>query len=211
MTNRDNTIYYTITAIVFVGIVVCSLLFHSTGEPTNGDSERVSIIEIISTIVIAAAAVVTAGATIVLAVITSRYVRLTASLLKTTYKPQIVVYLQFRREDNRYRQRICVANSGAGVARNVKFGGDLSITVGGGIPLNRIDFIKNGIDALAPGQMKQDVVVFFDSSIETYLGRYLDKEEYSPLSITVTYEDPMGDDYDDKFTLNFSDFSISDQ
>ena len=58
MTSKDNIIYYTITAVVFVGIVVCSLLFHNPGQPTNGDSER----ENTSTIVIAAAAVVTAGA-----------------------------------------------------------------------------------------------------------------------------------------------------
>ena len=35
MTSRDNIIYYTITAVIFVGIVVCFLLFHNAGQPTN--------------------------------------------------------------------------------------------------------------------------------------------------------------------------------
>ena len=85
MTSREIIIYYTITASVFVGILVFNLLFHNAGQPTDGASEMGNI----STIVIAAAAVVTAVATIVLAVITSRYVQLTDSLLKATYKPQI--------------------------------------------------------------------------------------------------------------------------
>ena len=64
MTNRDNIIYYTITAGVFIGIVVCSLWFHNARQPTTEDGER----ENTSTIVIAAAAMVTASTTIVLAV-----------------------------------------------------------------------------------------------------------------------------------------------
>ena len=44
-----------------------------------------------STWIVAISTVVTAGATIVLAVITSRYIQLTDSLLKATYKPQIFI------------------------------------------------------------------------------------------------------------------------
>lgn len=36
MTTRDNIIYYTITAIVFVGVVVCSILFHNSEQPSKG-------------------------------------------------------------------------------------------------------------------------------------------------------------------------------
>ena len=80
MTTRDNIIYYTLTAVVFVGIVVCSLLFHTPRQPTNGGSER----ENISTIVIAASAVVTAVATVVLVKTTRRYVRLTQEYVSVT-------------------------------------------------------------------------------------------------------------------------------
>ena len=117
MTTRDNIIYYTITAVVFIGIVVCSLLFHNPEQSTNGDSERRFMAEIISTIVMATAAVVTAGATIALVVITSRYVRLTNSQLKATYKPQIFVslfYVEFigSSGSSLHWQKICVKNVG---------------------------------------------------------------------------------------------------
>ena len=51
MTSKGNIIYYTITTVVFVGIVVCSLLFHNPGQLTNGDSDKGFMTEIISTIV----------------------------------------------------------------------------------------------------------------------------------------------------------------
>ena len=52
MTNRDNIIYYTLTAVVFIGIVVCYLLFHNSEQPiTTGGStneEKQSMVEILS-------------------------------------------------------------------------------------------------------------------------------------------------------------------
>ena len=36
MTSRDNIIYYTVTSVVFVGIVVCFLFFHNSGQTSNG-------------------------------------------------------------------------------------------------------------------------------------------------------------------------------
>jgi hypothetical protein len=192
MTNREHIIYYTITAVVFVGIVVCSLLFHNPGQPTNA--------EIISTIVIAAAAVVTAGATIVLAVITSRYVGLTDSLLKATYKPQIfvsLVYEEFIGSSGSALcwQHICVKNIGVGPARKVEFGRDLSFKTQKSTALKEIGFLKEGIDALAPGQ----------EEIEPVPLESVSHEEYPLVLITVTYRDSMSGDYNDEFTLNFND------
>ena len=40
MTRRDNIIYYSITAAVFVLIIVFSILFHASGQPTNGNEEN---------------------------------------------------------------------------------------------------------------------------------------------------------------------------
>ena len=201
MTSKDNIIYYTITVVVFIGIVVCSLLFHNAGQPTNGDSDRRFMTEIISTIVIAAAAVVTAGATIVLAVITSRYVRLTDSLLKATYKPQIFVSLRYELFISPTGagalcwQHICVKNIGVGPARKIEFGGDLSFKTQKSTSLKEIGFFRKGIDALAPGQEESERVPL----------ELVSHEEYSPVLITVTYKDRMGDDYDDEFTLDFND------
>lgn len=156
--------------------------------------------EIISTIVIAAAAVVTAGATIVLAIITSRYVRLTDSLLKATYKPQIFVSLVYGKfigssGSSLHWQNICVKNIGVGLARKVEFGGDLSFKTKESTPLKEIDFIKSGIDALPPGEEKNDRV-----NIE-----FEPDEAYPPVLITVAYKDSMGGDYNDEFILDFND------
>ena len=133
MTNRDNIIYYTITAVVFIGIVGCSLLFHNAGQPTNGDSER----ENISTIVIAAAAVVTTGATIVLVGITWWYVRLTQDILKASNKPEVILYLSDQGRPLDHGESVihalentivtlCLHNIGTGYASDISFSGDLS-------------------------------------------------------------------------------------
>ncbi|MXV85557.1 hypothetical protein F4Z98_19570, partial [Candidatus Poribacteria bacterium] len=155
MTSKDNIIYYTITAVVFIGVVVYSLLFYNAGQPANGDSER----ENISTIVSAVSPFLTATATIVLALITWRYVRLTDSLLKATYKPEIVVYLRLYRKPNTsmavYGMNICVENVGSGVARHVVFGGDVCYRIGKYICLNSADFISHGNDELETGNKKE--------------------------------------------------------
>ena len=156
-------------------------------------------------IVITAAAVITAGATIVLAVITSRYVQLTASLLKATYRPEIVVSLHIDRpRDNSavYLKFICVENVGTGVARRVNFGGDLDFETEDGIPLNQIHFFKNGIDALAPGKDRGHQVTDLRGPANPEV------KQYNPVVITVTYKDWMGGDYDDEFTLDFNDLSL---
>lgn len=47
MTSRENVIYYAITGIVFISIVLCSILFHNTGQRSNGgatNEEKQSVI-----------------------------------------------------------------------------------------------------------------------------------------------------------------------
>ena len=44
MTTRDNIIYYTITAIVFVGIVLCCTWFHTSGQNST-DGKGQSLVE----------------------------------------------------------------------------------------------------------------------------------------------------------------------
>ena len=204
MTNRENIIYYTLTAVVFVGIVVCSLLFHNPGQSTNGDNERKFMTEIISTIVIAAAAVITAGATIVLASISKRYVRLTGSLLKATYKPDVLIFQHSKRHEKLYYiQSICVKNVGVGIARKIRFGGDLAFQTVKGSPLNEIYFIQKRIDALAPGQeISHAVTPLLDVKREDH--------NYPPVWITVTYEDMVGEIYKGKFKLDFNDVNLED-
>ena len=132
--------------------------------------------------------------------LTQEYVHLTDSLLKATYKPQIFISLRYEEfigssGSSLHWQRIYVKNIGVGPARKVKFGGDISVRIGECPPLKEISFIKNGIDALALGQEKNErAPIEFEPA-----------EAYPPVLITVTYKDSMGCDHDDEFTLDFND------
>ena len=95
-------------------------------------------------------------------------------------------------------KNIYVKNIGPGHARKVRFQGDLSFTPEKGTPLNGIDFIMNGIDALAPGQEKES------QATPRYGIDFNLDEEYPPVSITVTYKDTVGDNHNDEFTLDFN-------
>lgn len=80
------------------------------------------MIENISTIVVALSALATAGATIVLVIITQRYVRLTNEILKATNKPKVILFLRY----SKYTISLCVQNIGTGYASHVEFDGNLS-------------------------------------------------------------------------------------
>ena len=147
---------------------------------------------------------ITAIATVVLVIITWRYVRLTDSLLKATYKPQILVSLRYEEfigssGSSLHWQNICVKNIGVGLARKVKFDGDLSFRTGKNTSIGGIDFIKKGIDALEPGDERNErVPIEFEPA-----------EAYPPVLITVAFKDSMDNDFDDEFTLDFNDRTLS--
>ena len=155
---------------------------------------------------------IVAIATIVLVGITWRYVRLTGSLvrltgslLKATYRPYISVYQRSERHDKFfYIQSICVKNVGVGVARKIRFRGDLTFQTEKGSPLNEIYFIRKGIDALAPGQeLRRAVTPLSDIRREDH--------NYPSVSITVTYEDLAGEIHNEEFKLDFNDVHLDDQ
>ena len=150
---------------------------------------------------------IAAIATVILVGITWRYVQLTDNLLKSTYRPQIVVSLHISRlSDNYdiYTKYISVENVGTGVARKLIFGGDLDFETEDGTPLNQIPFFKNGIDALVPGKDRGHQVTNPRGPASPP-----EVEQYKPVVITVAYEDWTGGDYDDEFTLDFNDLSLS--
>ena len=195
MTNRDNIIFYTITAVVFIGIVGCSLLFHNAGQPTNGDSER----ENISTIVIAAAAVVTTGATIVLAIITwwyvclmKEYVHLTGEILKATNKPEVILYLSDQGRPLDPGESVihalentivtfCLHNIGTGYASDIWFSGDLSFQPTlSNEPLAAMEPFKSGLSHLG-AEYKVDTPLFLTGEMTK-----LPKQSFN---IIVSYKD----------------------
>ena len=206
MTSKENIIYYTITAVVFVGIVVCSLLFHKAGQLTNGDSERTFMTEIITTIVMAASAFATAGATIILVVITKRYVQLTQGILKATNKPKVILFLRH----SRYSISLCVQNIGTGYASDVEFKGNLSFK-----PPNQhnenpeedktlkdLEPFKTGINYLGSGQ-KIDTFLCDTGGIQNLQNR--------SFKILVSYKDSAEETFDQSFSFDIGNWENTSQ
>ena len=144
-------------------------------------------------------------ATFVLVLVTVWYVHLTRQLLKSSYKPEVVVYLRASptliRENLQVNETtLCVKNSGQGVARKIEFGDNLSFAPYGGDSLESIGFLKNGIDVLAPGQERRQN----EPSVADPFG------DLSQLRVTikVTYEDSQGAKYSDTFPLDFTESDL---
>ena len=85
--------------------------------------------------------------TILMVVLTSVYVYLTGRILKSTNCPEILVYLR-PSETYFHCLNLCVENVGTGLARDIKFTGNLSFAPDHDLPLEKIGFIKKGIDYL---------------------------------------------------------------
>ena len=146
----------------------------------------------------AVGSIIAALATVALVFITLWYVWLTDKL-KATYKPEIVVSVEYLEQPNsEYNFTVTIKNVGAGVARKVRFGGDLSFKVDG-TPLERIDFLKDGFDTLVP---EGGVSYSQSGSIEP--SDDFHKQKLTPVVITVTYEDSVNNKYTDTFPFDFS-------
>ena len=168
---------------------------------------------------------ITAIATVILAYITWRYVRLmktyvqltqenvqlTQEMVENSYKPEVVVLLL--REGERSVQTaptqwtdkrtmiLSIKNVGPGVARKIKFEGDFSFrSYGGDLPLKSINFLANGIDRLIPGEERR--------SNSFITGDPSDDSNQSQVKITGTWEDVKGKKYCEDFCLNFHDSEL---
>ena len=139
-----------------------------------------------------------------LVLITGWYIYSTRQFLKALCKPEIVVYLRaaevskYRSRAPAYRVQCCVKNVGTGVARKIRFGGDLVVKddlfINGSL-LKSVSFIEDGIDTLVQGDER------------TCQAGYEEQCESRKLRLTVTafYEDSMGNSFEGKFPLNFRD------
>ena len=201
MTSKDNIIYYIITAVVFIGIVVCSLLLHNAGQSTNGGSGSRFMTEITSTIVVAFSAFITAGATVILAVITKRYVQLTQDILKATNTPEVILFFHYGENS----VNLCVQNIGTGYASDIKFTftGDRPFKPypPGDKALKELEPYKNGIDYLGCGHK---IETFLFSTHDT--SHKISVRFNHPMNITVTYKDSANTEYNKTFTFEFQDW-----
>lgn len=198
MTNRENTIYYTITAVVFVGIVVCSFLFHNPGQPINDDSER----EHISTRVSVISACITVVATVVLAGITFWYVQLTREILKASDTPEVRIFLAQTYQGYTYQGDytftidLCIENIGTGSARDIIFSGDfMSIRTQHDKALEEYADIKNGRRHLGSGRQIR-IPLLFEYNQSDFPARI-----YKAI---VDYKDSTGKEHCRGFDIDFA-------
>ena len=158
--------------------------------------------EIISTIVVALSALATAGATIVLVIITQRYVRLTNEILKATNKPEVILFLRYSRNSISF----CVQNIGTGYASDVEFSGDLSFvsTRLGHKPvkLEELDLFKKGINYLGCGH-KVDTVLCHTGDV-----RDLKKRSFK---IIVSYKDSANKPFQQLFSFDIGNWKNTSQ
>ena len=145
------------------------------------------------------AAMITAVATIVLAIITWRYVHLTNHLLKTTTNtPKIAIFLG-RENTGMGSDMLSVENIGTGPAYDIRFKTDLSFLIYGlndprKNTLGDVGFLRDGINYLPPGgKMLRSLS----------LSHRLDELKETPLNISVTYKDSDKNGYPDRFSLDF--------
>ena len=145
--------------------------------------------------------IITSLATVVLVVITGWYVRLTEKL-KATYKPEVLVSIDYLERVIRgvFSMAVSVKNLGQGVARKVKFGGDISFSPCGNNPLQEIDFLKDGYDVLPPGGGGSCRISGALKPLSDF-----DAQRQTLVVITVTYEDSVKNKYADTFRFDFSD------
>ena len=143
--------------------------------------------------------------------LTQENVRLTRDMQEASYKPEVVVRLlrkgvrpvQVAPTEITHNPTVIlsVKNVGPGVARKVKFQGDLSFqSYKGEDPLESINFLRNGIDRLVPGEERKsnrDFIV--DSSGDP-----------NQLQATIrgTWEDSRGKEHSEDFLLNFTDSDL---
>ena len=150
---------------------------------------------------------ITVIATVALAFITRRYVRLTNSILEENrlmrldaHKPEIAVSLCVQRDVTpRIRHVVLrIENIGAGPAHDVKFETDFSLKRDGVASLKNIGVLRNGIPYFGHGRTMMSILAN---------ARKLDAlKNQTPIEIYVTYKDSAKHKYENTFRLDFGEF-----
>lgn len=128
------------------------------------------------------------------------YTLLTHKVLRNSNKPHIVVRLGINDTHADSLINIIVENLGTGPAKNIKITPSHCDTSNlFDLPLEKIGFIKHGIEYLANGQVKE-------SFLTSIIGKF-EKQKKTPITVTVTYNDSIGKQYpSETFTLDFHEF-----
>lgn len=128
------------------------------------------------------------------------YTVLTHKMLRNSNKPHIVVRLGLNNTHTDSLINIVVENIGTGPAKDIKITPNCSNTEKlFDLPLEKIGFIKYGIEYLANGQTKE-------SFLTSIIGKF-EEQKKTPISVKVTYTDSAGKAYPpETFTLDFYEF-----
>ena len=181
------------------------------------------MLEVIVAIVPIVVGVTTGAATVALAVITGRYVRLTKNILEENrqmrldaQKPKIVIYLhqffenvpartQTRRRSGQYyedhtparkqiKTYICVENIGPGIAYDVRF--EKVPKFKPDLLIESAPIFSKGVNCLKPGGLKGCPIQSFTEEYE--------KQIKTPFKINVTYKDSRKEKYGEPFCIDFN-------
>ena len=135
-------------------------------------------------------------ATVVLAIVTYHYARVTKHILEESrlmrleaHKPGIAISLH-RYKTRDYQATLRIENIGTGPAHDVQFATDRSVQIRGHTPLEHIGFLKRKIAYFGHGRQLESHPFGVDLN-------------QTPLEITVTYKDSAKRKYDKPFQLDF--------
>ena len=162
-------------------------------------------------------AIITAISTLLLAILTWRYVHLTNKLVTGTNdlvketkrmvdemtRPDVVALFKNERDPNTkyFNVTFCVKNEGTHTVRKVKFDVDPSFKANSTV-IADIPWVKNGINVLPPGEM---VSHSFYKSSKAPEPEELYENSKSKTEIKVEYEDIFKKEHSDEFPLDLHD------
>jgi len=136
------------------------------------------------------------GATVAYAILTGKLVSETRKMREVQTEPSIFVNL-YLKEDWAGLIDLVIQNIGSGAAYNLKFELNPDFEYRKERFLSRVNFIKNGVNSLAPNQQ-----------IKHFLTSLVGREELEETKIEfkVKYENSTGKSYQREYTLDFSEF-----
>lgn len=148
---------------------------------------------------------VTAVATILLVVITARYVWLTGRLVKenrelrmASNRPDIGISIGLH-EAHINIINLLIENIGNGPAYNVRLVADRPFKVHGDRDINDVGPFKSGLALLARGQRME---IFIENAIGNY-----DRLKHEHFAIEATWADATGSTYERRFDIRFDEYN----
>jgi hypothetical protein len=134
-------------------------------------------------------------ATVVYAILTWRLVSETRKLREAQTEPKVFISIQPREEWISLIDLV-IQNIGFGPAYDINFEICPDFEYANGKFLSDLGLVKNGLNHLAPAQKLE---FFFTSLVENF-----EEKTRTPIEIRVTYQNALGNAYEDTYLIDFS-------